>query len=292
VAFRVAIVGPGALGRALGALLVRHGAKVLYIGRRGPEGAGFDAIDLALVTVKAYDTKAAIAGAAWCFEGAPVVSLQNGLGNVEAIADVVHAERVLAGATTHAAIRDASGTCVHTASGETRVAPFAAGAATIELARRVAADLSAHGVSTSVEPDAKVLLWRKLAVAAGILGVTAARRITNGELLAEPAAFAEAVAATGEALEVARGLGIAVPDEAGPLLRGVCERTASNRSSMLQDIEAGRRTESDAIHGAVVRAARKLKRDAPHARALQAKLAQSSTVRVTTFIPDENPTNA
>jgi 2-dehydropantoate 2-reductase len=72
-------------------------------------------------------------------------------------------------------------------------------------------------------------------------------------LLARPAALARAVAAAREALEVGRERRVAVdPAEAAALIEGVCRRTAANRSSMLQDLEAGRRTEVDQLNGAVV----------------------------------------
>ncbi|HVY62018.1 MAG TPA: 2-dehydropantoate 2-reductase [Planctomycetota bacterium] len=285
MALSVAIVGPGALGRAVGGVLEKGGARVAYVGRGGrPERSRFEnenenenERELVLVTVKAYDTRAAIRDAAPWLGRACVVSLQNGLGNVEAIAQVVGAARTFAGSTTHAARRTAGGEVVHVAEGETRIAPL--DPAAFERARELAGRLSEHGLATSHGEYAQELLWRKLAISCGINAVTAIEGCPNGRLLEREDLHAEAVAATREALEVAAELGVAIdpPESADELVSAVCERTARNRSSMLQDVEAGRRTEIDEINGAVARIAReKLGREAPHNEALARRVKERS----------------
>ncbi|MCB9487896.1 MAG: hypothetical protein H6684_04100 [Deltaproteobacteria bacterium] len=103
------------------------------------------------------------------------------------------------------------------------------------------------------------LLWEKLVINAAINPVTAMLRVRNGEIATNPDARTLALAAASEAVDVARALGVAL-DKGAMLARviQVAEATAANRSSMLADVEAGRRTEIDAINGAVVREAARL----------------------------------
>jgi 2-dehydropantoate 2-reductase len=94
-------------------------------------------------------------------------------------------------------------------------------------------------------------LWEKLAVNAGINAVTALARVENGAVRSGAAAAAARRAAR-ETARVARAEGIDLPNrEALAALESVADDTAANASSMLQDVRADRRTEVDAINGAV-----------------------------------------
>jgi 2-dehydropantoate 2-reductase len=254
---------------------------VSYIGRGGkvlggaPLDPAGEEIDLALLTTKAYDTQEAIEVSAPLLGKAPVVSLQNGLSSVGAIAGAVGDVRTLGGSTTHAARRLPSGEIETVALGETVIAPHVdiVGRRTArmgELARSVAALLRTHGLPTRAEEDLDRLLWRKLVVSCGINAVTAIERCVNGELLRRPAALARAIEAAEEARETGIAQRIDLEDlDAERALRDVCERTAGNRSSMLQDIEAGRPTEVHEINGAVIeRAKRSWLRTSPANQAL------------------------
>jgi 2-dehydropantoate 2-reductase len=113
------------------------------------------------------------------------------------------------------------------------------------------------GLSAETVPDeaAEGLLWGKLAVNCGINALTALLRVPNGELLRRPEARALMEAAADECARVARARGIALPyADAGVQARRVADSTASNRSSMFQDILRGAPTEVDAINGAVAQA--------------------------------------
>ena len=119
---------------------------------------------------------------------------------------------------------------------------------------------SAGFESYRCNPDeAESLLWGKLSVSCGINALTALLRIPNGELLKRPAATELMVRAAMECAAVARakGIGLPFPDPALHV-KEVAERTAANKSSMLQDILRGAPTECDAINGAVVREGRRV----------------------------------
>jgi 2-dehydropantoate 2-reductase len=98
----------------------------------------------------------------------------------------------------------------------------------------------------------------------GINPLTALNGLRNGELLDHPDIMEIMRGAVEEALRVAEALGVDLGEgDHVERVFGVARATASNRSSMLQDIERGRRTEIDALNGAIVDSARRLGLDVP-----------------------------
>ena len=200
--------------------------------------------DLALVTVKSFDTPAAarVLGER-SFDA--VCSLQNGMGNERVLAERL--ETVLAGTCTYGARMPEPGVVECTGVGE--VVLGAPGGGTSSAAERVGQAL-ATGLETTDAADMPRRLWEKLAVNAGINAVTALARLPNGALVEGPGEpLARAAAA--ETQRVARTTGVDL-EGAPERAISVAETTAANSSSMRQDVEAGRRTEIDAINGYVL----------------------------------------
>ena len=267
---RVGILGAGALGTLFAHRLLSRTSSEVRLLARSPrpdwvevEGEGRVAVltegpprgpvDLLLVLVKAYDTEAAIRWAEAAVGPETVaLTLQNGIGNAEAIAAVVPPERILAGTTAQGAARLAPGVVRHGGSGPTYLAPWAGGGLAEEQAEAVAALLRQAGIATEAVADAQPLLWMKLAVNCGINALTAILQVPNGELLLRPDALRTLEAAAAEVGAVAVAAGITLPADPVERTVAVARATAANRSSMLQDAAAGRRTEIDAINGAVV----------------------------------------
>ena len=211
------------------------------------DGAGLEA-DLAIVTVKSFDTAAAADTLATGSIEA-VLSLQNGMGNEATLATRLEAP-VLAGTATYGAILQEPGVVDCTGPGEIVLGPRDGGTST--LANRVGEAFAAVGLETTVADDMPRRLWEKLAVNAGINPVTALTATENEAVLAEPAA-ALARAAPRETARVARAGDVSLSNrEALAAMDAVAEATAANTSSMAQDIAADRRTEIDAINGYVV----------------------------------------
>ncbi len=268
---RVVVVGPGALGRALGETLRAGGAEVAYIGRGGVASGPLAGAAVGLLCVKAYDTEAGVAAFRAALgegERTPLVSLQNGLGNVERIAEALGPERAFGGATTHAARRLAGGEVVHVARGETAIAPFDR-ASGLERGRAIARLLSEHGLATRLEADLPALLFSKLAVSCAINAVTGLLGAPNGAIASDEDARAVALEAAREVARLAERLGIALcGGDPGERALAVARETAQNRSSLLQDLEAGRRTEVDFTNGAAAARAAELGLDLPVNRTL------------------------
>ncbi|MFC4249700.1 ketopantoate reductase family protein [Natribaculum luteum] len=204
--------------------------------------------DLAVVTVKSFDTAAAARTLATGAVDA-ALSLQNGMGNEETLARHLESP-VLAGTATYGAVLHEPGVVECTGIGEVVLGPPEGGPSSV--ADRVGKAFEAAGLETTVAPDMPRRLWEKLAVNAGINAVTALTRTENGAILEEPAA-ALARGATRETARVARACDVSLSDrEALAAMESVAEATAANTSSMHQDVTRGRRTEVDAINGYVV----------------------------------------
>lgn len=276
----IAVYGAGSLGSLLGGLLARE-HSVTLVGRAPhvdvvaesglavtghaeatttpmatTDGTGLDAT-LAIVTVKSFDTPTAARDLATGRYDA-VLSLQNGLGNEEVLADHLDAP-VLAGTASYGARLVDPGHVECTGIGEIVLGAREGGPSAV--ADRIGRAFSAAGLETTVVEDAPRRLWEKLAVNAGINATTALARIDNGALLTGPArcparqaAREVARVATAEGIDLATGSTSTAAAEATAVeaLDRVADATAENVSSMRQDVEAGRRTEVDAIYGAVV----------------------------------------
>jgi len=282
---KVLVVGPGAMGSLFAGMLALGGHEVWLMGRRMevvdhirrqgvtilrgegrenvPVSATTDArdvgpVDLVMVCVKAYDTERA------CVDALPAVgssttllTLQNGLGNVETIASVVGRERVLAGVTSHGATLLGPGLVRHAGAGETAIGEL--DGAETERVWGVADALRQAGIQVEISPRVDSLIWGKLVVNAAINPITALLKVPNGGLLASEDARELMAAVALEAAGVARARGIPLP-YADPVGRveAVCRQTAPNRSSMLQDVDRGIRTEIDFIDGALAREGERL----------------------------------
>ena len=208
---------------------------------------------LALVLVKSWQTKRTAEMLAECLAPEGVaLTLQNGLGNLENLQQVLGAERAALGVTTTGATLLGPGFVRAGGSGPTYVARHPRLDLYLPLLRQA-------GFAVQVEDDVESLLWGKLAVNAGINPLTALLRVVNGALVEDEHAGALMGEAARETAAVAAALGVRLPylDPAGQAVE-VARRTTSNRSSMLQDILRGAPTEVDAINGAVTRSGERL----------------------------------
>jgi 2-dehydropantoate 2-reductase len=290
-AMEIAILGAGAMGSLFGGLLAEAGHDVTLldideahleaIRRDGlrlatdsgervvtklralrPEAAE-RAPELLIVFTKTMHTEAAL-DAARVLIGphTSVLSLQNGLGNVERLARSVPRERIMVGITTWPADKPSAGRVSSHGSGMTRLMS-ADGEMRVSVARTVAA-LNSAGLACSADPDVWVTIWEKVAFNAALNSLCAVTQCTVGELSNVPDGPALALKIVAEVAAVARASGVAV-DEAHMVenVRHAMANHRSHRPSMLQDVLAGRRTEIEAINGAVVEAARAVPMAAP-----------------------------
>ena len=276
---RIGIVGAGAIGLTFAAalapvhdvvVLARRAAVVAALERDGvaidDDGApqrvrvrasldphALADCDAVLVAVKAYATADALAPLRGILRPhALVATLQNGIDNADVARATLPGTRVVAGTTMQGAVL----------LGDGRIRPIARAATVFgrddtssPSSDELAAALRGCGLAASVVDDPAPALWRKLVVNAALNPLGALARRTNGDVVADPDLAPLARALAYEAGTVAKASGIDVGDP-WQSVEAAGRATAANRNSMLQDLDAGRPTEIDAISGAIVRRAR------------------------------------
>jgi len=277
---QIVILGIGAMGCLFGSKLKEH-ADIYLVGswpeqikalqRNGlevitpqgtrthhhltvtPELSTVPASDVVLVLVKSYQTVRAARQAAQILKPEGVaITLQNGLGNLEILAQAVGETRAVMGVTAQGATVLGPGQLRHAGDGPTHLARVTGQdqilASVSDLFKRV-------GLETTLVDDAASLVWGKLAINAGINPLTALLRIPNGALVEDDILARIMAGAAQEVARIAAARGIGLPyDDAAVRTAEVSRATAANRSSMLQDVDREAPTEIDAISGAVVRA--------------------------------------
>ncbi|MCA7974173.1 2-dehydropantoate 2-reductase [Burkholderia sp. AU39826] len=301
---KIAILGAGAMGSLFGGRLAESGEAVTLIdvndahleairrdglridddrGERRirtlhamrPEAANADAaaapdapFDLLIVFTKSLHTRAALDGVrALLTPDTFVLTLQNGLGNVETVNAFVPIERILVGVTTWPA--DAAGPAHVRSHGAGTVRMMTADGAARPFAAAVADALSRAGLACTLDADVWAAIWEKVAFNAALNTVCAATGCTVDQLGHHHDGPRLALAIAAETAAVARAKGIAV--DGARIARNVEHAIRDHRGhrpSMLQDVLAGRRTEIDAISGKVVAAARETGVAVPHAETL------------------------
>jgi 2-dehydropantoate 2-reductase len=280
----IVVIGPGALGCLFSARLAMAGGQVTLLDHDGARAearanhltlhsgphhqrvelaitadpACLAWADLVLLTVKSAQVGDLLASVR-CRVGPSclIIGLQNGIGHLPFFADA--AAGLALGVTAQGATLLAPGHVRHGGDGPTALGflqPAPAGHRS-RLADMAAA-LTTAGLAAQVVDDIENRLWQKLLINVGINGLTVLHDCPNGALLEQAEARRRLRALVEEGVRVARALGREVgPDPVGRCLE-VCRATATNISSMLQDVRNQRPTEIMAINGALVAEAKKL----------------------------------
>ncbi|MCJ2520952.1 MAG: 2-dehydropantoate 2-reductase [Candidatus Thermoplasmatota archaeon] len=270
---RFLIFGAGALGSLFGGLLSqRH--EVMLVGRRvhmeairrnglkiggrtnlvvhptaQEDIAEVESLDVVVLTVKAYDTEGALEALKPFWRKAAFLSLQNGLGNEDLLAE--RADRVLGGVTNQGVTFVAPGEVYHAGIGDTYIGPYR-GTGLEEAAELVEA-FSMCGIPSELSEDIRGELWLKTLVNACINPLTGLLEVKNGHILQSTFLTDVVREIVDEGLQVAALQGLHLDrEEVLEKVWSIAEATADNISSMLQDLEKGRRTEIDSINGAIV----------------------------------------
>lgn len=279
---KVAVVGAGAMGCLYGAALHRGGAEVTLVDVNAEHMAAINAdgleldtragverlplravrpeeltgpVDLLLLFTKTFHTDTALDGVkAAIGPETHVLTLQNGLGNDEAVARHVAPGRVIAGVSTLPSDLVGPGRVRSHGEGGSQLYPAFGGDPA--FAQEVADLLTAGGLPTTLAPDIQAAIWGKAIFNATMNTLCALTRRTPGFLGAHEESRALIHAAVEEGVAAAHACGVMVDGAKIHALTQVSVTDhAAHEASMLQDVKAGRRTEVDAIAGAIVRAA-------------------------------------
>jgi len=232
----------------------RAGIEHLPIPARLPDQVE-GAADLVVVFTKTFQTDDALAGVAQAIGPETyLLSLQNGLGNDRRLAARAAPERVLVGVSTLPSDLLGPGKVRSHGDGGSKLYPAFGGDPA--FAGQVANLLTRGGLSASLEPAIHEAIWSKAIFNAAMNPLCALTRRTPGFLgaHAESRAMIHTVVEEGVATANAGGVPIAAQPIHDLTVVSVTDH-ADHEASMLQDVKAGRRTEIDAINGAIVEAA-------------------------------------
>ena len=295
---KIAIVGAGAMGSLFGSLLAEGGHEVwlydiwqdhiqavkqsgLQVERQGKTrnvrlNAASDPTqigesELVLIFVKSTQTQSAAESAALLAgRNGWVLTLQNGMGNAETIAEYIPPNRILAGTTAHGATMLKAGSIRHAGVGPTTVGMWAGSEKEYQIARKIADQFTQAAIESAAVEAIRPVIWDKLLVNVGINAITALTGIKNGQILDLEVTRKLSRVAVEEAATVARARGIEIRKDPAAHVFQVAAATAANRSSMGQDVDQHRPTEIKAINGFVVRNAQSMGITAPVNQALTA----------------------
>jgi 2-dehydropantoate 2-reductase len=293
---RIYMIGAGAMGGVYGGLLRRAGLEVVLIdprkdhidkilldgltveGVRGThvvhlpaqtDAAGLPPGDVAIVFTDANSTRdAARTAAALLKPDGFAITLQNGIGNVEALVAALGRERVLAGVSMNSAAGPSLATAAYTHAGMTSIGELD-GRDTGRV-RHMAEILNRAEIPTEIVPDPMAYIWSKFVHNCAANALAAATGLRTGEIYRTPEVSALQDRIMDEILLVVerKGVKLAEPNPRKKIKEH--SRLRFNKPSMLQHIEQGRRTEIDALNGALVREAASLGIPVPYNEALVA----------------------
>jgi 2-dehydropantoate 2-reductase len=209
--------------------------------------------DFGIVATKAMHTSAALEATAAAFADGCVATVQNGLGNEEAIAE--HAGRVIRGTTFPAGKLLGPGHVQWDVKGDTTFGPFEPRPAPLEEIERLAQACTRAGMPARVVPDARGPQWRKVIFNAATNPIGALTGLTHGRVCEDPELRRVVSALVDEGKAVAAVQGIELDADPEELIDHAAKREVAydHKASMLQDVEARRPTEVDYLNGGIVR---------------------------------------
>ena len=299
---RIAFIGAGAVGGYYGALLARQGHDISFVARGshleairanglrvvGPLGdftikaqaesdsSKIGPVDYVIHTVKTYDNATAIplikplVG-----PETSVITLQNGVDSAEEVAAVVGEAATLGGSTYIATAIEAPGVIRQTGTHRRVVFGeyFNPPGAVTPRVQAIADAMTAADIHAEPVVDARHTVWEKFTYLAPFAAFTGAARLPIGPLWSDDSIKQMFLDAVEEVAGVARAHGVNLPaDHRQRVYEYAIKLPPSTRSSLLIDLQAGKRIEVEALQGSVVRRGRNVGVPTPIMAALYAVL--------------------
>ena len=226
--------------------------------RATTDAAEVPVCDFGIVATKAMHTEPAIAATAHAFAHGAVATVQNGVGNEEAVAR--HVARVIRGTTFPAGKILEPGLVQWDVRGDTTLGPFEPSPAPAEDVERLADACTRGGMPTQAVPDARPAQWRKVIFNAATNPVGALTGLTHGRVCERPDLRTLVSALVDEGKAVAGAQGIVLDADPEELIDHAARPDVAygHKASMLQDVEARRATEIDYLNGGIGRFGREL----------------------------------
>ncbi|MBT3582087.1 2-dehydropantoate 2-reductase [bacterium] len=271
---KILVFGAGAIGSLFAGLLVKADFNTVLVGRSEHvaainayglrmEGVIQDTlkipaytnleqvkdIDLIILATKAYDTQKAMEQIAPILKPETrILSIQNGLGNEEIIAQ--YSKHVVGGVTSNGVTYTKVGHIVYHAAGLTTIGNY--NAVNDEFVFKIQKVFKKAGLKTKVSDQIKEDIFQKLIINVGINALATIAGVKNGEVIKQTKLKTMFIKLIDEAVNVGKAKGLKVPDDMLEQAIAVVENTAKNTNSMLQDMRKGKQTEIDFLNGKIV----------------------------------------
>lgn len=282
---KITIIGPGALGTLLATNLARTKNEVRLLDNNAGrakkltqdniklEGLSGDyktriniitdpkeirGQEAIFICVKSYDTEGVLKSLKDLLEeNIYVISLQDGLGNLQLISEYVDSDKIITGITSQSATLIGDGHVKHTGKGATVIGQDSG--KILGGIREISSVLNKANFPTKISKDINSVIWSKLIMDVGINALGAITKLKNGILVKNEYTREIMRRAVSEAVKVAKRKRVKLMyDDPIQKVEAVCRAAANNLSTMLQDVLDHRQTEIDFINGAIVRQAKSL----------------------------------
>ena len=278
----IAIIGAGAIGSLFGALLSKNNnvelvgrkAHVYMINKKGLKIQGKTKLkikinafenmekisfipDLLIISVKSYDTEKAILDIKPLIgDKTLIMSLQNGLDNIDKIKKIIEPRKILACITTHGAYYSKPGLIIHTGIGKTIIGSL--NFKKSQKIQNIIKNFNNSGIKTTINNNITSEIYIKAIINSSINPLTTFFECKNGYLLKNPILINLVEQICYESTNIANYYGIAIEnDKMFKRTKDVISHTADNYSSMLQSIQKDKKTEIDSINGKLVEIGKK-----------------------------------
>ena len=294
---RIMIVGAGALGLMYASRLARSGVKVILRTRSHSQAS---ALHIDGITLEEQGRKSRISVQAasmdepykewipndqdWIWltvkqphlndtllqelstlaaQGASLLCLQNGIGHMEKLRTALPGTPLYAAVSTEGALRAGETTVNHTGYGMLTFGGWPLQAESDQMQKMLAEALDHAGIDAKLSNEMSNRLYHKLLINAVINPLTAIYGVTNGDLPQVPMRKKLMAALHAESEAVLIAAGWRHDEDSWERLLTICKQTASNESSMLRDVKAGRVTEVDWINGGITALAKRFNMQSP-----------------------------
>ena len=216
------------------------------------DAAELPACDFGIVATKSLHTRAAVGAAQAALSDAAVVSVQNGLGNEEVVAEIV--PRVIRGSIVTAGAVPSPGVVRYDAPGDSWFGPFEPSPADADAIATLAGLLTDGGLVTHALPDARGPQWTKVVFNAATSPLAALTGLTVGQVCTDAGLRTQVEQLIEEALAVCAAEGIELTRKPIDSVQEAIDEAFWHKPSMLQDVLARRRTEIDVLNGGIAAA--------------------------------------
>jgi len=294
---KVGIIGAGAMGCLLGSYLAQQSNEVWLIdiweehiqqiNKSGvtvkrPESSirvkclattkaeDVGPCDLVILSTKYHQTRSAVQNAPSLMNDSTfLMTIQNGIGNVDIIAEYVDSRQIVFGLTTLGSVLSGPGSIEVTfvKGAVTHVYPLRD--APTEGLKKIIEDVNATGLVVYLSPDVKMRIWEKVCLNAGFSVVTAVVGLNAGDCVAQPSVRELIEGLIYEISAVASKEGVSIdPEEAFRYVMDLARKAPEHRTSFLMDLIQQRKTEIDSLNDAIVKKAGAYSLDVPYNKAI------------------------